>query len=61
MIDKDAIFSVADTLTAEDFYKLSVQLSTNSSFSGALATPADKAFSSYATDPICGPNRAYVK
>lgn len=57
----DGTFSITAGAEA-DYYKLSVQLTAGGgAFSGALATPADKAFSPFATDPVCGPNRAYVK
>jgi hypothetical protein len=52
------------TLAASDlqgYYKLAVQLSTNGTFAGGFKVPQGRTFSPYVDEPICGPNRAYVR
>jgi hypothetical protein len=49
------------TNNSQSFYRLKITMSTNGAFSGSLPIPPGKSFSSYASDPICGPNRAYIR
>jgi hypothetical protein len=44
----------------QSFYRLKVQMTPETVFSGSLAVPAEKAISAFATEARCGPNRAYI-
>jgi len=55
----EGTFSLTITNAPKNFYRLQVRMSTNSSFSATI--PVLKSFSPFASDPICGPNRAYVR
>jgi hypothetical protein len=55
----EGTFSLTITNAPRNFYRLQVRMSTNSSFSATI--PVLKSFSPFASDPICGPNRAYVR
>jgi hypothetical protein len=55
----EGTFSLAITNAPKHFYRLQVRMTTNSSFGAAL--PVLKSFSPFTSDPICGPNRAYVR
>lgn len=57
--DGHGVFSLALTNSLRGFYRLQVQLTTNSQPNTPI--PIAKRFSPYASDPICGPNRAYVR
>jgi hypothetical protein len=59
--DGHGYFTLAVTNTPQGFYKLAVQLAANGNFSGSYTVPASKTFSPYATEAVCGPNRAYVR
>jgi len=59
--DGHGVFTLALSNAPQNFYRLKVQMSTNTSFSGSLAVPAGKSYSPFASDPLCGPNRAYVR
>ncbi len=60
-VDGHGIFSIPATNTPGIFYRLSVQMSTNASFSGSIAVPPSKALVPFGADPICAPNRIYYK
>ncbi len=53
-------YTFSTTNAAQSFYRLKVQMTAEGVFSGSLAVPAEKAISAFATDAICGPNRAYI-
>jgi hypothetical protein len=55
------LYTLRFTNNPQSFYRLKIAMSTNAAFSGSLTIPQGKSLSSYASDPICGPNRAYVK
>jgi hypothetical protein len=54
-------FSVSITNAPRNFYRLQVELTSGSAIPAKLAAPSTKSLSPYASDPICGPNRAYVR
>lgn len=54
------IFSLSLSNVVQSFFRLRVEMSANATFSGSIAVPAGRSFSSFASDPICGPNRAYL-
>ncbi len=61
----EGVFSLSVTNDGHDFYRLSVQLSSGAArgqtlYSGSISLTDETAISPYATDPVCGPNRAYV-
>lgn len=53
-------YTFGTTNSAQSFYRLKVQMTGEGAFSGSLAVPADKAISAFATEAMCGPNRAYI-
>jgi hypothetical protein len=57
--DGSGLINVSITNAAQDFFRLKVQLTTNGVFSGSL--PSSRVYSPYASEPVCGPNRAYVQ
>ncbi|MDB6027799.1 MAG: glycoside hydrolase family 5, partial [Verrucomicrobiales bacterium] len=63
----EGVFSLSITNVAQDFYRLAVQINPGgvargvSTYSGSVTLSAEAALSPYATDPVCGPNRAYVR
>lgn len=59
--DGSGQFTLSTTNAPQSFYRLKIMTGTNAAFSGSLVIPAGKSISSFASDPICGPNRAYVK
>jgi hypothetical protein len=54
------IYTLSLTNTGGSLYRLNIQ-AINGAAKSALVIPVTKSFSPYASDPICGPNRAYVK
>ena len=63
----EGVFTLSVTNEGHDFYRLAVQLNsggaargTTASYTGSVTLTEDTALSPYATDPVCGPNRAYV-
>jgi hypothetical protein len=58
--DGHGVFSVPMTNSVRSWYRLNVQLFEGAGLTG-LAIPVTKSYSPYASDPICGPNRAYVR
>ena len=58
--DGHGVFSVPMTNAVRSWYRLNVQLLEGAGLTG-LAIPVTKSYSPYASDPICGPNRAYVR
>jgi hypothetical protein len=58
--DGHGVFSIFTTNGARNFYRLKTQMTTNGSVSGSVAVQAEKAYSPFATEAICGPNRAYI-
>jgi hypothetical protein len=59
--DGSGVFVLSLTNAPQNYYRLKVLMSTNAAFSGSFAIPAGKSYSAYASDPVCGPNRAYVR
>jgi hypothetical protein len=59
--DGHGVFTLSTTNDPQIFFRLKVQMSTNSSFSGTFAVPAGNSFSPFATEAFCGPNRAYIR
>jgi hypothetical protein len=59
--DGHGIFAITTSNAARNFYRLKVQMTTNSSFSGGLPVPPGRTYSPFASDPLCGPNRAYIR
>jgi hypothetical protein len=59
--DGHGVLILSVTNAPQNFYRLKVQMTTNSSFSGGLAVPAGRSFSPFASEAFCGPNRAYVR
>jgi hypothetical protein len=59
--DGRGIFTIALDNAPHNFYRLKVQMNTNSSLAGAVSIPAGKGYAPFATEPKCGPNRAYVR
>jgi hypothetical protein len=59
--DGRGVFTLPLSNAPQNFYRLKVQMSTNNSFSGSFAVPAGKSYSPFASDPLCGPNRAYIR
>jgi hypothetical protein len=58
-VDGRGLFTLPLTNSNRGFYRLKVELGNNTT--NGFALPASKSISSYASDPICGPNRAYVR
>ncbi len=58
--DGQGIYGLTMTNVGGALYRLKVQMGSVNAMK-SLAIPATKSISSYASDPICGPNRAYVK
>ncbi len=58
--DGHGIFNLSTTNSSRSVYRLDVQLAGDAAKSSFLI-PATKSYSPYASDPVCGPNRAYVK
>jgi hypothetical protein len=58
--DGHGVFTLSVTNSPRSFYRLKVQ-PTNGAFLAIMAIPKTKSFSPYASEPICGPNRAYVR
>jgi hypothetical protein len=48
------------TNSTQSFYRLKVQMTSAGVFSGSLAVPPERAISAFATEAMCGPNRAYI-
>jgi hypothetical protein len=59
--DGHGVFILSATNAPQNFYRLKIQMMTNSSFSGSLAIPAGRSFSPFASEAFCGPNRAYIR
>ena len=59
--DGEGIFAFYATNAPQNFYRLKVELSTNPVFGGSLAVPPGKSYSPFASEPMCGPNRAYIR
>ena len=59
--DGHGTFTVTITNASKAFYRLKVELTTNSIFSGNVPAATGKSYSPYASDPVCGPNRAYIQ
>jgi hypothetical protein len=55
----EGTFSLGIMNAPRNFYRLQVRMTTSNSFGAAI--PVLKSFSPFASDPICGPNRAYVR
>jgi hypothetical protein len=58
--DGSGLFNVPRTNSSRSFYRLSVTI-TNTGAAASFALRPTKTYSPYASDPICGPNRAYVR
>ncbi len=58
--DGRGVFSFPMTNASRSFYRLKAELTSGAS-TNSFALPATKSYSPYASDPICGPNRAYVR
>ena len=54
-------FAMAVTNFPLAFFRVKVSMTTNAMFPGSLAVSKSKSYSPLASDPICGPNRAYVR
>jgi len=59
--DGRGTFSISATNPPQTFYRLKIQTSTNGSFAISSALPAMQSYSPFATEAICGPNRAYIR
>ena len=59
--DGHGIFTLSTTTAPQGFYKLAVQITTNGNFPGSFSVPKSKSFSPFASEAICGPNRAYIR
>ncbi len=60
-VDGHGTFLISLTNAPRNFYRLQVEMTAGSTMSAKLAAPSTKSYSPYASDPICGPNRAYVR
>ena len=58
--DGHGLFNLSISNSPRGFYRLKVQL-TNDSSTASFVLPSVKSYSPFASDPICGPNRAYIK
>jgi len=59
--DGHGFFALDITNAPQNYYRLKVQLITNGTFSGSLPVPEGKSYSPFASEPLCGPNRAYIR
>jgi hypothetical protein len=59
--DGQGVFSLPTLAAPQDFYRLKVQMTTNNSGAGSFAVPVGQSYSPFASEPICGPNRAYIR
>jgi hypothetical protein len=59
--DGHGFFTLGITNAPQNYYRLKVQLTTNGTFSGNLPAATGKSYSPYASEPLCGPNRAYIQ
>jgi hypothetical protein len=53
------VFALGTTNDAQNFFRLKIQLTTNTASAGRFALPGG--FSSFTTEAACGPFRIYVK
>jgi hypothetical protein len=58
--DGHGLFNLSISNSPRGFYRLKVLL-TNDSSTASFVLPSVKSYSPFASDPICGPNRAYIK
>jgi hypothetical protein len=59
-VDGHGLFTLPLTNSVRGYYRLQVQPSTNSQ-PGLAPIRVSRTWSPYASDPICGPNRAYLR
>jgi hypothetical protein len=60
-VDGHGTFLISLTNVPRNFYRLQVEMTAGSTMPAKLAAPPTKSYSPYPSDPICGPNRAYVR